>query len=75
MIVAELLVESSVKVHSNANISDDMRKYREQQYTDIWGEKKPAGGALDSDVTLYEMKRALAGIKQTFPARNIYVMR
>lgn len=27
---AEMLVESSVKVHSN-----DMRKYREQQYTDI----------------------------------------
>lgn len=70
---AEILVETFVKVHSNANVSEDMRRYREQCVMDndrIFVKKNPDGGTLDSDFTLYGMKRALVGIKQTSPGKD-----
>lgn len=53
---AEILVET-FKVHSNANVSEDMRRYREQcvmDHAQIFVKKNPDGGTLDSDFTLYE---------------------
>ncbi len=70
---AEMLVETFVKVHSNENISDNMRKYREQKVREnahIFLKKNPPGSMLDSECTLYELKRALAGLKHTSPGKD-----
>lgn len=66
---AEMLVEAFVKVRSNDNITDNMKKYREQKVkeNDHIYEKKVR---LDSIFTLYELKRALVGVKHTSPGKD-----
>jgi len=70
---AEALAETFTKVHSNSNLSDEMRRYREQilsKNPQLLEEKGPSGCTLDSEFTLYELKKALAGVKQTSPGRD-----
>ncbi|XDV47667.1 hypothetical protein PO909_017241 [Leuciscus waleckii] len=70
---AEMLVEAFVKVHSNDNITDNMKKYREQKVKEnehIYEKKIPSGSRLDSIFTLYELKRALVGVKHTSPGKD-----
>lgn len=70
---AEMLVEAFVKVHSNDNITDNMKKYREQKVKEnehIYEKKIPSGSRLDSTFTLYELKRALVGVKHTSPGKD-----
>ncbi len=69
---AEALAETFVKVHSNSNLSEK-RRYREQimsKNPQLLEEKGPSGCTLDSEFTLYELKKALAGVKQTSPGRD-----
>ncbi len=50
-----------------------MRKYREQKVREnahIYLKKNPSGSMLDSEFTLYELKRALAGLKHTSPGKD-----
>ncbi len=70
---AEALAETFVKVHSNSNLSEEMRRYREQimsKNPQLLEKKGPSGCTLDSEFTLYELKKALAGVKQTSPGRD-----
>ncbi|KAI7808137.1 hypothetical protein IRJ41_016520 [Triplophysa rosa] len=70
---AEMLVETFVKVHSNENISENMRKYREQKVREnahIYVKKNPSESMLDSEFTLYELKRVLVGVKYTSPGKD-----
>ncbi len=72
----EMLVETFVKVHSNENISDNMRKYREQKVREnahIYVKKNPSGSVLDSEFTLYELKRALEMNMPTELVRQVYL--
>lgn len=69
---AEMLVEAFVKVHSNDNMSENMRKYRElkvRKNAHIYG-KNPTAIMLDSEFTLYELKRALSGVRNTSPGKD-----
>lgn len=70
---AEVFAETFVKVHSNSNLSEDVRKARDQtlsKYPHLLEEKGLSGSTLDSEFTLYEVKKALAGVKQTSPGRD-----
>jgi len=70
---AEILAQTFVKVHSNENISNDMMKLREQSMRKnphVLEVKESTADALDYELTLYELKRAIAGTKQTFPGRD-----
>lgn len=70
---AEILAQTFVKVHSNENISNDLMKIREQSVRKnphILEVKESTGDPLDYELTLYELKRAIAGTKQTSPGRD-----
>lgn len=69
---AKMLVETFVMVHS-MNISDSMRKHREEKVReniDIFDKRNETGSTLELDFTLYELKRAIAGVKQTSPGKD-----
>uniref|UniRef100_A0A8C1XU29 Uncharacterized protein n=1 Tax=Cyprinus carpio TaxID=7962 RepID=A0A8C1XU29_CYPCA len=70
---AVMLVEAFVMVHSNDNISGNMTKYSEQKVREnayIFVKKNPSGSLLDIEFTLYELKRALTGGKNTSPGKD-----
>ncbi|MGL5578150.1 MAG: RNA-directed DNA polymerase, partial [Fusobacteriaceae bacterium] len=70
---AEMLAEAFVMVHSSTNISDSMRKHREEKVREnihIFEKKNETGSTLELDFTLYELKRAIAGVKQTSPGKD-----
>lgn len=69
---ADALAETFALVHSNSNLSEEMRKHREQmsENPQLLEEKGPSGCTLDSEFTLCELKKALAVVKQTSPGRD-----
>lgn len=70
---AEVFAEIFVKIHSDSNLSEDLRKNRDQilsKYPHLLKDKGPSGCTLDSEFTLHELKKALEGVKQTSPGRH-----
>lgn len=62
-----LLAETFAKVHSNKNISEEIKRYRDQKLTEnpqILEKKVPSGCKLDAEFTLFELKKSLLGVKQ-----------
>jgi len=59
----EVLAETIIKMHSNDNIPEKMRRYRRQRIT----EKRGHSG---SEFTMYEMKRALSGVRKISPGKD-----
>lgn len=76
---AEMLAKVFVKVHSDDNVSEDIKKSRNQnknQYPDLMMKRSSSGEALDADFTMYELKMALGGVKHSSPGKDYicYVM-
>lgn len=76
---AEMLAKVFVRVHSDDNVSEEAKRLREQnknQHPDVMIKRNPSGDALDTDFTLYELKRALGGVKHTSPGKDYvcYIM-
>lgn len=76
---AEMLAKVFVKVHSDDNVSEDIKKSRNQnknKYPDLMMKRSPSGDALDADFTMYELKMALGGVKHSSPGKDdiCYVM-
>ncbi|MGL5733123.1 MAG: RNA-directed DNA polymerase, partial [Metamycoplasmataceae bacterium] len=70
---AEELVEAFVKVHSNNNISESMKVWREQilkENPNVLVRKVPSRCTLDTDFTMYELKQVLHGVKHTSPGKD-----
>lgn len=70
---AEMLAGVFVKVHSNDNITEEMKINREEskkEHPNIMMEKRPSNDHLDMDFTLQELKRAVGEAKQTSPGKD-----
>lgn len=64
---AEMLAEVFVKVHSNNNISEEMKINREKgikEHPNIRIEKRPSNVHLDVEFSLNELKRAVGRVKK-----------
>lgn len=70
---AEMLAEVFVKVHSNNNISEEMKINREQgikEHPNIRIEKRPSNEHLDVEFSLNELKRAVGRVKKNFTRKG-----
>jgi len=70
---AEMLAEVFVKVHSDDNVSEDIKKYRnlnKSQHPDVMRKMNPTGDTLDADFNIFELKMALGGVKHTSPGKD-----
>ncbi|XDV45291.1 hypothetical protein PO909_013411, partial [Leuciscus waleckii] len=76
---AEMLAKVFVKVHSDDNVTDDIKKNRNKnksQHPDVLMKRNPTGDTLDADFSIYELKMALGRVKHTSPGRDdiCYIM-
>jgi len=70
---AEMLAKSFVKIHSSQNLSSeelDIRMRIIEENKDMMGMKVVGESSLDANFTLFELKRALIGVKNTSPGRD-----
>lgn len=70
---AEMLAEVFVKVHSNNNISEEMKINRGKgikEHPNIRIEKRPSNVHLDVEFSLNELKRAVGRVKKTSPGKD-----
>lgn len=59
---AEMLAKVFVKVHSDDNVSEDIKKCRIQnknQHPDVMMKRSPSGDTLDADFSMYVLKMVL----------------
>lgn len=70
---AEMFARSFVKVHSSKNLSNEELSWRLEMIEDnrdILNRKEIDGSVLDKEFTLFEMNRALIGVKNTSPGKD-----
>lgn len=70
---AEMLAKSFVRIHSSQNLSSEelaIRMRTIEENKDMLGMKMVGESSLDADFTLFELKRALIGVKNTSPGRD-----
>lgn len=70
---AEVLAKNFARIHSNANLSEEIRRNREQiLIRNPWllENKGPSESTLDREFTLFELKKALAESKKTSPGKD-----
>lgn len=70
---AEVLARAFVKVHSTQKLSSEELMWRTkviEENRGILGRKDTDEGVIDTNFTLFELKRALIGVKSTSPGKD-----
>uniref|UniRef100_A0A8C2BUC3 Reverse transcriptase domain-containing protein n=1 Tax=Cyprinus carpio TaxID=7962 RepID=A0A8C2BUC3_CYPCA len=70
---AEMLAKGFVKVHSSKNLTDGEVSWRVkvmEENKGLLGKKVDSESVLDNEFTLFELKRALNGVKNTSPGKD-----
>lgn len=68
-----MLAKSFAMIHSSQNLSNEelaIRMRTIEENKDMLGTKTVGESTLDADFTLFELKRALIGVKNTSPGRD-----
>lgn len=67
---AEVLEKSFVEVHSNGNISNEMRNCRGQKYPKLLDRKDNVEGTINIPFSIKELKQALMNVRHTSPGKD-----
>lgn len=67
---AEVLAKSFVEVHSNGNISKEMRNCREQKYPKLLDRKDNVEGTINIPFSIKELKQALMNVRHTSSGKD-----
>lgn len=68
-----MLAEVFAKVNCSSNLTEEAKECRERvrrENPDILNKCEASGNPLDADFTLYELKRAIAKVKETSPGQD-----
>lgn len=69
----EVLAETFMKVHSNDNIPEEMRRYRRhciRENPKILEKRGHSCNVIEAEFTMYKLKRALSGVRKTSPGKD-----